>query len=210
MNRLDRQRQAMAIGLAALAGYVDAFGFLSADGFFVSFMSGNSTRLAVNLAEAPARAILPALLILGFVAGVAAGAVVAEKAASRRKPAVLFFVAMLLALAALARMARWHGAMLSALVLAMGALNNTFRRDGEVAVGLTYMTGALVRLGQAVAGLFLGSGAQGWGAYLMLWAGLVVGALCGALAFLHFPAGASWLAALWTAGMAMIALRLRA
>ncbi|MDM8353607.1 DUF1275 family protein, partial [Brevundimonas diminuta] len=37
--------------LAGLAGYVDSLGFLHLGGVFVSFMSGNTTRLAVNLAE---------------------------------------------------------------------------------------------------------------------------------------------------------------
>jgi uncharacterized membrane protein YoaK (UPF0700 family) len=41
--------------------------------------------------------------------------------------------------------------MLAMLVLAMGALNNTFLRGGEVSVGLTYMTGALVKIGQGIA-----------------------------------------------------------
>ena len=56
-------------------------------------------------------------------------------------------VAGLLLLAALA-----HGKsltiFLASSVLAMGALNNVFRRNGEVAIGITYMTGALVRFGQ--------------------------------------------------------------
>ena len=36
--------------LSGLAGFVDAIGFIKLGGFFVSFMSGNSTRLAVALA----------------------------------------------------------------------------------------------------------------------------------------------------------------
>lgn len=32
-------------------GYVDAVGFMMTGGFFVSFMSGNSTRLAVGLID---------------------------------------------------------------------------------------------------------------------------------------------------------------
>ncbi|MEC8456884.1 MAG: DUF1275 family protein, partial [Pseudomonadota bacterium] len=41
----------LALLLAGLAGYVDSLGFLHLGGVFVSFMSGNSTRLAANLAE---------------------------------------------------------------------------------------------------------------------------------------------------------------
>jgi len=50
MIRHPRRDQARAIGLAAIAGYVDAIAFVDLGGFFVSFMSGNSTRLAVGLA----------------------------------------------------------------------------------------------------------------------------------------------------------------
>lgn len=71
MEQLDRSRQTIALLAAALAGFVDAVGFLSADGYFVSFMSGNTTRLAVDLAIDPHGALIPALIIIGFVAGVA-------------------------------------------------------------------------------------------------------------------------------------------
>lgn len=210
MNRFDRPRQALAIGLAGLAGFVDAVGFLSADGYFVSFMSGNTTRLAVNLARAPWLALTPALLIGGFVCGVAAGAVAAGLAGARRKVAVLGLVTSCLLLAAGAHALGWHVPVLALLVLAMGALNNTFRRDGEVAVGLTYMTGALVKLGQAIGGALLGERREGWGAYLLLWAGLAGGAVLGALAFSHLLGATLWLGAVWAGAMMVLAGKLPA
>jgi uncharacterized membrane protein YoaK (UPF0700 family) len=49
---LDSRRNiALACALSALAGYVDGIGFLHLGGLFVSFMSGNSTRMGVSLAE---------------------------------------------------------------------------------------------------------------------------------------------------------------
>ncbi|MBC2664519.1 DUF1275 domain-containing protein [Novosphingobium flavum] len=208
MNRFDRRRQGLAIGLAGLAGFVDAAGFLSADGYFVSFMSGNTTRLGVNLGKAPALALTPALLIAGFVLGVALGSACAGRAGARRKPAVLGLVAALLAAAALARGAGFHDAMLGLLVMAMGALNATFQRGGEVAVGLTYMTGALVKLGQALAGAALGEPRGGWAAFMALWGGLTLGAVLGAAAFSHFAAAALWLAAGWALAMLAFSLSL--
>lgn len=197
MNRLDRKRQGLAVWLAGLAGFVDALGFLSADGYFVSFMSGNTTRLGVDLGTAPARALTPALLIGGFVVGVAAGAVIAARAGPRRKPAVLALVSGFLLSAAMAAGAGAHDPMLALLVLAMGALNNTFRRDGEVTVGLTYMTGALVKLGQALGGLLSGERRGDWAPQLALWGGLAVGAVAGAFAFARLGGAALWLAAGW-------------
>jgi uncharacterized membrane protein YoaK (UPF0700 family) len=49
---LDSRRNiALACALSALAGYVDGIGFPHLGGLFVSFMSGNSTRMGVSLAE---------------------------------------------------------------------------------------------------------------------------------------------------------------
>lgn len=191
MNRLNRHRQALAIGLAGLAGYVDAVGFLSAQGYFVSFMSGNTTRMAVEAAQGWHRAAMPALLIGGFVVGVAAGAWLAIRAGHWRKPAVIGLVAALLLLAALAA-PRSLDVQLALLVLAMGAINNTFQRDGEVAVGITYMTGALVRFGQSLGAMLAGERRSGGLAFLLLWLGLAGGALAGALAALHWGRAAIW------------------
>jgi uncharacterized membrane protein YoaK (UPF0700 family) len=104
MQQLDPARRRLAIAAAALAGFVDAAGFLAADRYFVSFMSGNTTRLGVDLITAPRAALVPALLLAGFVCGVTGGAVLATRAGARRKPVVLSAVALLLALAAMAQL----------------------------------------------------------------------------------------------------------
>ena len=54
MLEYGRNLRNLAGGYAALAGAVDAIGFLKSGGLFVSFMSGNSTLLAVGFAEAGA------------------------------------------------------------------------------------------------------------------------------------------------------------
>lgn len=205
MNAIDRTRRRLAIAAAALAGYVDAAGFLSADRYFVSFMSGNTTRLGVDLIAAPRSAAIPALLVAGFVLGVFGGAVLAAKAGAQRKFAVLALVAGLLGGAAFPPRIELT---LALLVLAMGALNNTFQRDGEVSVGLTYMTGALVRFGQGLAAKAMGTGNNGWEGWLMLWLGLALGAVAGAYAMIHWPGLALWLAALWALALALFARRL--
>ena len=151
MQRYDPDRRRLAIALSGLAGFVDAVGFLSANGYFVSFMSGNSTRLGVALSTGSRAALIPALLIAGFVCGVTLGALLALGVGSRRKPVILGTVAFLLLIGATARALGNEPIMAAALVLAMGVTNNTFQRGGEVTVGLTYMTGALVRLGQGLA-----------------------------------------------------------
>lgn len=208
MNAIDQSRRRLAIAAAALAGFVDAVGFLSANSYFVSFMSGNTTRLGVDLVTSPAAAFIPALLIAGFVAGVFGGALLAARAGPQRKVAVLALVALLLAGSALAGALTQHSVMLALLVLAMGALNNTLQRDGEVSVGLTYMTGALVRFAQGLAARLTGTGGEGWHNWLLLWIGLATGAVLGAYVLIGWPQLALWLAAGWALTLALAARRL--
>lgn len=210
MIRFDRPRRYLAFALAGLAGFIDAVGFLSAGGYFVSFMSGNSTRLGVALGIHPAEGFVPAGLILGFLAGVIGGALVALRAGRHRKPAVLALVSALLLASASARAMAAEHAMVLALVVAMGALNNTFQRGGEVSVGLTYMTGALVRLGQGCALWLAGKAEPGWGVWGTLWAGLLCGAVLGAFLQHQLPNGCLWIATICAAAMALIAFKLPA
>ena len=207
MQQLDRPRRRLATALAGLAGFVDAIGFLSAGGYFVSFMSGNSTRLGVDLVSRFDQAALPAALIAGFVGGVVLGAVVADSSEARRKTRVLALAVGLLTLAA-ALQPVWHAGFLGSTVLAMGALNNVFRRNGEVAVGVTYMTGALVRLGQGLAARLRGRETTTRLSAGLLWLGLTGGAVAGALAFEVSQPFAPWLAAGWALILAIAAWRL--
>lgn len=193
-----------------MAGFVDSVGFLSANGYFVSFMSGNSTRLGVALGTDPVHATMPALLIAGFLGGVTAGALIARRAGAVRKAAVLSLVSIMLLTAAMGRAWGNPAIMLGGMVFAMGALNNTFQRGGEVTVGLTYMTGALVKLGQGIAAALAGERDSGWKAWGMLWAGLLAGAVLGAFLQDRLPMGCLWIAASWCALMTVIALRLPA
>jgi len=191
MLRHRKRDMAIAVAAATLAGYVDAIGFLSLGGFFVSFMSGNSTRLAVGLAGLPPEALIAARLILSFVAGVVLGSLIGAAAKRWRRPAVLVLVAGLLGSSAIVAMGARDLAMLL-VAAAMGAENTTFERDGEVSIGLTYMTGALVKLGQRLAGAIMGGPKLAWAPYLMLWLGLVGGAVAGALVWPVFGLAGLW------------------
>lgn len=193
MDRLDLPRRVLAVALAGLAGFVDATGFLSAGGYFTSFMSGNTTRLGVDLASNPTIALVPAGLIAGFVAGVTLGALAAERWPVRRKTAVMALVLALLVVAALAH-GHWLALFLAASVVAMGALNNVFRRNGEAAIGITYMTGALVRFGQGLAARLRGEPAESRLGAGVLWLGLATGAVCGAIALTRLPDASAWIA----------------
>ena len=93
MKRFTHSQRRFAYAVAGLAGFVDITGFLQLNGYFVSFMTGNTTLLARDLAGGVSRAAVPALLILGFVIGVTIGTLAGDRWAARRKPVVTALVA---------------------------------------------------------------------------------------------------------------------
>jgi uncharacterized membrane protein YoaK (UPF0700 family) len=187
---------ALACALSMLAGYVDGIGFLHLGGLFVSFMSGNSTRLGVSLAEAQWWQAAGALgLIALFVAGAAAGSLVVLGGGTERQPWLLLIEAALLALAALCHVYGLSLLAIAGIVLAMGLENAVFQIDGGAGLGLTYVTGALVKAGQLLAVSLTGGPRWDWVPNLLLWAALVAGSAAGALAYLKLNLAAIWFAA---------------
>jgi uncharacterized membrane protein YoaK (UPF0700 family) len=200
---LDSRRNILlACALSALAGYVDAIGFLHLGGLFVSFMSGNSTRMGVSLAEGQWSSAAESLgLIALFVTGAAAGSLIVLGRGVNRQPWVLLAEAALLAASALAYALDRSNTAVAAIVLAMGLENAVFQIQGGGGLGLTYVTGALVKVGQLLANALTGGARWDWAPNLLLWAALVMGSVCGAL-------GYHWinLAAIWFAAGAALAL----
>jgi len=192
--------------LSALAGFVYASGFILTGGLFVSFMSGNSTRLAVAAAGGSTLAVIAGALLASFVAGVVGGALLAPWKPARRKTVVL--AASTTGLAVSAALVTFGLPVAAALMLAaaMGALNNVFLREGEVSIGVTYMTGTLVRAGQRIAGALRGRGPSDWLPYLLLWVGLLAGAIAGAFIATSSLGTAMWIAAATAAALTLFAL----
>ena len=173
--------QWLAVALAALSGFIYALGFMARAGYFISFLSGNSTRLAVGLATMPSLALPAASLLLAFVAGVMAATWLAGQ--RRRRRLQLALVALLLLGAAVMMRA---GAIWPALMLAsaaMGAENCVFEAGGDVRISLTFMTGNLVKVGQRLARALAGGPRWDWLPWAALWLAMVGGAVLGALAW---------------------------
>jgi uncharacterized membrane protein YoaK (UPF0700 family) len=203
MRHYRRRSIALAAMLSMLAGYVDAIGFLGMGGFFVSFMSGNTTRFGVSVASgAYSYSLAAAGLISSFVLGVIAGAALGQLARNRAR-FVLLLVSALLLLA----IVQPDGRMLTMLFLAaaMGAENAVFQRGSEVTIGLTYMTGTLVRFGQGLGSALFGEGSFLWVRPMLLWLGLGSGTVLGALVY-----GRIGLNGIWVAAAAAFALALAA
>lgn len=194
---------AVAALLAALAGGVDAIGYLLLDRLFVSYMSGNSTVLGISLARREWPEVLRAGGIIAlFVFGAAVGAVVARLARGWRMPVILLAVALLLAVAAGWWGDRLPAGAMAATVLSMGMLNAALDRAGGVSVGLTYVTGALAHFGHGLGDALTGhANGAGWRKQAVPWISLVAGAVAGAAAEVAYGRDA-----LWGAGAVALAL----
>ena len=194
---LDSRRNViLACALSALAGYVDGIGFLHLGGLFVSFMSGNSTRMGVSLAQGDWSNAAAALgLVALFVAGAAGGSLIVLGRGANRQPWVLLVEASLLAVAALCYTVGLPNAAVAAMVLAMGLENAVFQIEGGAGLGLTYVTGALVKVGEMLAAALTGGARWAWLPNLLLWAALVMGVVCGASAYHWINLAAIWFAA---------------
>lgn len=207
MVRLDLRTRLIAVALSSLAGFADALGFLASGGFFVSFMSGNSTRLGIGLAFAPKLAAIAGCLILSFVTGVTLASLVQRAVPSgRRAASTVLLAAVALAVAATVHRIAPPLAVLGLIAMAMGAENVAFAIGGDV-IGLTYMTGTLVKIGQRVAAALSGGDRWAWLPYALLWAGLIGGGVLGALSYRLFSLDALWVAAALTAVLALLLWR---
>ena len=173
---------ALAICLAALAGFVDATGFITFHGLFVSFMSGNSTEGAVDAVAGGAHLLGIVRAIGVFVGGVTLGELVGSTSKRWGQPLVLLLEALCLWSAV--GVDRLGGGELVAALLgfAMGVQNASMHKADGSNVALTYVTGTLVHVGQKLAGAL--RGIQPWSdivPFAGLWLGLVCGGVAGAV-----------------------------
>lgn len=195
MTALDRRTLGWAMGLSMLAGYVDALGFIELGGIFVSFMSGNTTKIGIAVGEGQWQIAGHVLGVIAlFVVGVVLGSLLARRSKGNRWRHVLSLVAGMLGLSAVSYQLSWGLLGMVLMVLAMGAENTVLRRDG-VSVGLTYMTGNLVRMGHSLSDMLSGGSKRDWMRYFLLWAGLTTGAILGAVSFRILGMNGLWIGA---------------
>ncbi|MEO8907886.1 MAG: YoaK family protein [Microbacteriaceae bacterium] len=197
MNAHHRGEVSLAAGLACIAGFVDAVAYVHLGGYFVSFMSGNSTRGGVELAHGSLHGWALAVgLVAAFVFGVICGSVLTHVVREHQRAAVLVLVAFTLMLAALTGTSASLGfAAPPLMALAMGAENAVFQKGGEVTIGVTYMTGNLVKMAQKFVAGFFGGARWVWLRYCALWMAMASGALLGALSYGWIAMFSLWIAA---------------
>lgn len=196
----------LVASLSVLAGMTDAIGFM-ASGDFVSFMSGNTTRLAVAISQGDLSLIVRlALAVLAFIAGNTLGILLGRWGGRRALPLMLG-IAGLLCGAALLPFESQVPALLAAIV-AMGMLNAAVEQVNGLPVGLTYVTGALSRFGRGLGRWLLGERRSGWRVQLVPWSGMLLGAVLGAVLEAHFGVKALLFSAGFAALLGVVSLKI--
>lgn len=148
----DRKQLRVASLLAAVAGYIDAYS-LTWLGLYVSFMSGNTTSLGMNVGKAHLGVVAaPATAVLFFVLGSFGGHLALETRAFDVRRAVIalisacLFAAMAIGLASGSKLLE-----IALLSFGMGLVNPVHARVGTGTASVTFVTGTLNRLGKDVA-----------------------------------------------------------
>jgi uncharacterized membrane protein YoaK (UPF0700 family) len=200
-----RAERRLAICLALIAGYVDAYGLL-VYGTYVSFMSGNTTQTGSMTGQGRLLAALPsALAILFFVAGSFAGTWLTHSRLRHSLQVLFGAIAALLAViiggTQLGNPALHAEVCIATLSLAMGSMNTTLSQIGAEPVNLTFVTGTLNKMGRHLALAITRAplpDAQGqWDTHLRraalmasVWAGFLTGAMVSGAATSYLGVGA--------------------
>jgi uncharacterized membrane protein YoaK (UPF0700 family) len=182
----DRTRFGLGVSLTAIAGWVDAIGFISLGGFYVSFMSGNTTQLGIGLTQFDMSLVrVPAILLACFVLGAFVASVVYSLSGRWHLPAILLLEGVLLgfALAFSFFQTATFGTTVT-LAIAMGTQNAALRSDRGDRIGGTFVTGTVFGLGEKLALWCLGrSSPRPALRHAVAWCALAFGAAAGAWAF---------------------------
>jgi len=191
----------LAICLALIAGYVDAYG-LRAYGIYVSFMSGNTTQTGSMTGQGRLLAALPsAVAILFFAAGSFAGTWLTHSRLRHSRQVLFGVIAALLAViiggTQLGNSSLYAEVCIATLSLAMGLMNTTLSQIGAEPVNLTFVTGTLNKMARHLALAVTRTplpDAQGqWDTHLhraglmaSVWAGFLIGAIVSGAATSYF------------------------
>lgn len=177
--------------LSFLAGMTDAIGFLRA-GDFLSFMSGNTTRLAIAIGEGHGGDIARlAAILLVFVTGNATGVILVRTTGERQWPLLMAVTVVTGLVAALAGAAPSPWSYLP-LVFAMGMLNAAVDTVAGHPIGLTYVTGALSRFGKGLGRFLCGERRGGFLVQMLPWIGMLTGAVTGVFLLQAWQETAIW------------------
>lgn len=193
--RRGRSEALLGAWLLAIAGFVDAVAFVVLQGSFVAFMSGNTTILASSTANGHWHPVgLSAALIVLFFGGNVAGAALVRYAGRAAHRLLMLSIAAVTMAGAVVANTMSPSVGLVVTAIAAGLINSALAAKTDVHVGLTYVTGTLVKAAhQLVEGI--GSARPwAWSRTLGFWLVFACGALVGGAAFSKFGTASLWCA----------------
>ncbi|ABD04910.1 Protein of unknown function DUF1275 [Rhodopseudomonas palustris HaA2] len=179
---------ALALLMTSVAGFLDAVGFTHLAGLYVSFMSGNSTRLGIAIAQGDRQIFLPvALVIFSFVFGAFLGTLISEIVERFKCAAILAIeIGLLVSAIVLTRYVEGYLGLLP-VCAAMGMQNAAHETVAGVEIGKSFVTGFLFGLGKALAQLVHGGGSRPQAlVYGASWVSFLGGVTLGCLALAQF------------------------
>lgn len=192
-----------AYALTAIAGFVDAVGFIIFAGLFVANMSGNSAALGAWLGQGEWRHGLPHLFAVPiFVVGLVGGYIAITLNCTLLRCALLFVVEAALILLFIilqifldppVPLSNVHFLTATPLLLAMGMQNAPLRQIKKSVFASTYVTGILDTFSRSIAGLICaylkgGSATHERSSAIRsgaLWLSYIAGALLGGFSLIH-------------------------
>ncbi len=172
----------MPFMLLFVAGIVDAIGFIHLkNGLFVSFMSGNTTHVAMLLSSHQYHQSLPYIgVILLFVTGITVGEMIAVLQRKNYRWLVMSAVSILLCSAIFIEQITIPMVTNFVLAFAMGLQNIALRITINKAMPLTFATAFLANTGRELAMLLLGQGDKKvFIKQISLWLSIFIGAIVG-------------------------------
>lgn len=172
----------MPFMLLFVAGIVDAIGFIHLkNGLFVSFMSGNTTHVAMLLSSHQYHQSLPYIgVILLFVTGITVGEMIAVLQRKNYRWLVMSAVSILLCSAIFIEQITIPMATNFVLAFAMGLQNIALRITINKEMPLTFATAFLANTGRELAMLLLGQGDKKvFIKQISLWLSIFIGAIVG-------------------------------
>ena len=212
MSYPEQIEEWLAVTLATIAGFLDAYGMINYR-TYLSFMSGNTTQAGYEIGQGKFGPALYSVLlaIAFFVCGSFAGALLERSSVIRIRRLVFGVIAgslaLIIGLAQIGISFNWVS--IAPISFAMGAMNTALSRVGDKSVSLTFVTGTLsrigIRLALAVKRTPLTDSRGPWDSHTRralqlaaIWAGFLIGALLSGAATPRFG--------VWALSFPMLAL----
>lgn len=201
--RAERALVSLARSLAALAGFVDAAGFLAFGRVYLSSPDANATILGVELAGGQSLQ-LAATALGSFLVGVILTTLCAYRLRRWRRTAILTALLPALFIAFLCLEAGGLYSSLAIFAAAAGGLHCVLERDPQRLHESMFPSAQMVRLGEALGSRWIDGKSGSIGDHSVFWLFFVGGAIAGTMAWIGTG---EWALAIASLGAALLALQ---